>query len=210
MIITSKYCLTLLQIEKYNIFHGIKSDKPKKTNYNFLKPTVEEDREFLKEITLLKSITEKIEQGVIEPDNTPDIFWFKLSGLHAISDLYGENSTTVKEANQILREAILALNAAITKAYNGDVFVSVITSDAIHTRRTRSVLEVSSDTADDNVHNLAQNYDENYPVIFNIMLWFGVVMVFSLLAICIAIADMDPGRDSIIYRMTSIRMKKDN
>ncbi|XP_018373333.1 PREDICTED: renin receptor isoform X1 [Trachymyrmex cornetzi] len=56
----------------------------------------------------------------------------------------------------------------------------------------------------------AKTYTEDYPVIFNIMLWFGVVFVFSLLAICIAIADMDPGRDSIIYRMTSNRMKKDN
>ncbi|XP_018314523.1 renin receptor isoform X1 [Mycetomoellerius zeteki] len=56
----------------------------------------------------------------------------------------------------------------------------------------------------------AKTYTENYPVIFNIMLWFGVVFVFSLLAICIAIANMDPGRDSIIYRMTSNRMKKDN
>lgn len=35
-------------------------------------------------------------------------------------------------------------------------------------------------------------------------------MVFSLLAISIVIGDMDPGRDSIIYRMTSTRMKKDN
>ncbi|XP_018355021.1 PREDICTED: renin receptor isoform X1 [Trachymyrmex septentrionalis] len=56
----------------------------------------------------------------------------------------------------------------------------------------------------------AKTYTEDYPVIFNIMLWFGVVFVFSLLAICIAIANMDPGRDSIIYRMTSNRMKKDN
>ncbi|XP_043665128.1 ATPase H(+)-transporting accessory protein 2 isoform X3 [Vespula pensylvanica] len=58
--------------------------------------------------------------------------------------------------------------------------------------------------------NHAKYYTYNYPVIFNIFLWFGVVFVFSLLAICIAIADMDPGRDSIIYRMTSNRMKKDN
>ncbi|XP_014610254.1 PREDICTED: renin receptor isoform X4 [Polistes canadensis] len=58
--------------------------------------------------------------------------------------------------------------------------------------------------------NHAKYYSSNYPVIFNIFLWFGVVFVFSLLAICIAIADMDPGRDSIIYRMTSNRMKKDN
>ncbi|XP_076632162.1 ATPase H(+)-transporting accessory protein 2 isoform X3 [Colletes latitarsis] len=60
------------------------------------------------------------------------------------------------------------------------------------------------------IHNLAKIYSADYPIIFNILLWFGVVFVFSLLAICIAISQMDPGRDSIIYRMTSNRMKKDN
>lgn len=58
--------------------------------------------------------------------------------------------------------------------------------------------------------NLAKTYDDSYPVMFNIILWFGVVMVFSLLAISYTIGYMDPGRDSIIYRMTSTRMKKDN
>lgn len=58
--------------------------------------------------------------------------------------------------------------------------------------------------------NLAKEYAESYPVVFNIILWFGVVMFFSLLAICLAIGNMDPGRDSIIYRMTSTRIKKEN
>lgn len=61
-----------------------------------------------------------------------------------------------------------------------------------------------------NPMNLATKYNSNYPVIFNIILWFSVVLVFSLLAISIVIGTMDPGRDSIIYRMTSTRMKKDN
>ncbi|XP_033325516.1 ATPase H(+)-transporting accessory protein 2 isoform X2 [Megalopta genalis] len=60
------------------------------------------------------------------------------------------------------------------------------------------------------IKNLSKKYSHDYPIIFNIVLWFGVVFVFSLLAICITIAEMDPGRDSIIYRMTSNRMKKDN
>lgn len=58
--------------------------------------------------------------------------------------------------------------------------------------------------------NLAKSYSSDYPVIFNIILWFGVAMVFALIAISLAIGNMDPGRDSIIYRMTSTRMKKDN
>lgn len=53
-------------------------------------------------------------------------------------------------------------------------------------------------------------YPEDYAAIFNILLWFGVVFVFTLIAIVYALMDMDPGRDSIIYRMTSTRMKKDN
>ncbi|XP_031777735.1 renin receptor isoform X1 [Nasonia vitripennis] len=63
---------------------------------------------------------------------------------------------------------------------------------------------------DDMQMNMAKNYQSEYSAIFNIILWFGVVFFFSLLAICITIAEMDPGRDSIIYRMTSNRMKKDN
>lgn len=60
------------------------------------------------------------------------------------------------------------------------------------------------------LYNLAEYYNQDYPVIFNIILWFMVVFGFALLAICYAIGSMDPGRDSIIYRMTSTRMKKDN
>ncbi|XP_076651824.1 ATPase H(+)-transporting accessory protein 2 isoform X1 [Halictus rubicundus] len=58
--------------------------------------------------------------------------------------------------------------------------------------------------------NISKKYSQNYPIIFNIILWFGIIFIFSLLAICITIGDMDPGRDSIIYRMTANRIKKDN
>ncbi|KAF9799901.1 hypothetical protein SFRURICE_013638 [Spodoptera frugiperda] len=56
----------------------------------------------------------------------------------------------------------------------------------------------------------ADEFDVDYPAVFNIFLWFGLVMTFAMLAIMYSFMDMDPGRDSIIYRMTSTRMKKDN
>ncbi|XP_017791758.1 PREDICTED: uncharacterized protein LOC108573795 [Habropoda laboriosa] len=34
------------------------------------------------------------------------------------------------------------------------------------------------------IYSIGKKYSENYPVIFNIFLWFGIVFVFSLLAIC--------------------------
>ncbi len=42
---------------------------------------------------------------------------------------------------------------------------------------------------------------------FNMVLVLGVLAVVSLFATCHAIGNMDPGRNSVIYRMTSQRMK---
>lgn len=69
------------------------------------------------------------------------MFWFKVSGLHALVDLHGENSTAAKEAKQLLNDAIVRLNSVFKKAYGGSVLVTTIVSDASHTRRTRSILQ---------------------------------------------------------------------
>ncbi|XP_018572333.1 renin receptor [Anoplophora glabripennis] len=201
------------EVKKYAIFEEIRSENPKHVSHKSLKLDVDEDRQFLKEITLLREITRKIEQGVVKQDHVPDVFWFRVSALHPLSDLHGENSTETTEAKQLLNEAILRLKDAFVKAYDDKALVNVITSDASHTRRTRSILQISAkaDEETDKVkYNLASYYSKDYPVIFNIILWFGIAMLFSLIAICLAIGNMDPGRDSIIYRMTSTRMKKDN
>ena len=58
-----------------------------------------------------------------------------------------------------------------------------------------------------NTMNLGVAYDRNYPVIFNIWLWLVIALALSLYAVSIIMWEMDPGRDSIIYRMTSQRIK---
>lgn len=200
-------------IEKYEIFSGIKNAIPESYVSGNLKASVEEDRLFLEEVAMLNAVADRIESGVVKRDYKIDVFWFKIAGLHAVSDLHGENSTSTKEAKQILTEAILKLNEAYKRVYNGAVLTTIIVSDASHTRTSRSLMQANEETkakADDEPKNLAKNYNENYPVMFNIMLWYGVLMVFTLMAICMFIGNMDPGRDSIIYRMTSTRIKKDN
>ncbi|CDW51847.1 Renin r domain containing protein [Trichuris trichiura] len=52
-------------------------------------------------------------------------------------------------------------------------------------------------------------YDENYSVIFNICLWLVIAFACSLLYIGVGMWSMDPGRESIVYRMTMTRAKKD-
>lgn len=123
-------------LQNHEIFQSIKKVKPQPSTFGNLKGAV--DEEFLNEVALLNAISEKVESGVVKPDFNPDIFWFKVSGLHTISDVHGENSTATKEAKQILSDSIKRLNNAFTKAYNGRVLVNIIASDASHTRRERS------------------------------------------------------------------------
>ncbi|CAG9859004.1 unnamed protein product [Phyllotreta striolata] len=203
----------LEDVNKYPIFNNLMSGDSKQLGHKFLKLDVEEDRQFLKDCTILREIASRVAGSSIKVDAVPDVFWFEVGSFHPLVDFYGENSSQVLEAKQILNEVILEVNSAFNKLYDGYVLVSVITSDASHTRKGRSLLQSKSDNTDTNdktKYNLASYYSKDYPVIFNIILWFGIMMLFSLIAISLAIGNMDPGRDSIIYRMTSTRMKKDN
>lgn len=75
------------------------------------------------------------------------------------------------------------------------------------------MLFVSSKAGNDSVDlskvNLGAEYAEDYPIIFNIWLWLVVILVLSIYVVCLVMWYMDPGRDSIIYRMTSQRIKTD-
>ncbi|XP_011301396.1 renin receptor isoform X3 [Fopius arisanus] len=167
----------------------------------------DEDRKFIEELELLRAIAQKV-PSTITANSKPDVYWFVVSGLRPVIDLHGKDSEATKEAFKLLNDAVNDVSNAFTDIYNGQVVVAVFTNDVrsiqSRVRREEKVGETPIKL------RLSKRYSANYPVIFNIFLWFGVVFFFSLLAICIAIAQMDPGRDSIIYRMTSNRMKKDN
>lgn len=141
-----------------------------------------------------------------------------------------DNSKLYNEAIRCYIAQVEKFTENVKEATSGNVlFLSYVSKNNDHKRSRRAAeyrevrISASKDesrlfTLTDKIEistqgddlNLAKTYDENYPVIFNIILWFGVVIAFSLYAICYAIATMDPGRDSIIYRMTSTRIKKDN
>lgn len=58
------------------------------------------------------------------------------------------------------------------------------------------------------IYNLATKWDPMFPVVFTIFLFIGISLVLAVLAISLALWNMDSGRDSI-YRMTSQRIKRD-
>ncbi|CAM6031434.1 unnamed protein product, partial [Sphagnum compactum] len=170
---------------------------------HFLKPSHKEHQDFLRQISILDGLTELLNNN---KNHIPTATIVKVS-LNAIKNNEEGDSVAYKEATKILNSAIDELSKAAEKAYGDKVLTAVIaTQQIVHNRVRRA----AAAAGDDKTFNIAEPYDENCPVIFNIIFWFSVVMIFSLLAISMAIGNMDPGRDSIIYRMTSTRMQKDN
>ncbi|KAK7573458.1 hypothetical protein V9T40_010649 [Parthenolecanium corni] len=134
-------------------------------------------------------------------NGAPDVYWITLTSL-AEQPLESEDI-------DLLRLVLNDLSEKVSAMYNGKAFIAVIADN--QESKIRSKRETVTKSTDILVDlNVADDYSEDFPVIFNIMLWFSVALLFSLIAISMVIAGMDPGRDSIIYRMTSTRMKKDN
>lgn len=58
-------------------------------------------------------------------------------------------------------------------------------------------------------YNLAYKYNFEYAVVFNIVLWLMIVLALAVIAISYNLWNMDPGYDSIIYRMTNQKIRMD-
>ncbi|OON23820.1 SH3 domain protein [Opisthorchis viverrini] len=57
--------------------------------------------------------------------------------------------------------------------------------------------------------NLAPDVGDEYPVLFQIMLWTSVALILVIWGVSWGIWNMDPGHDGIIYRGTAVRPKRD-
>ncbi|XP_016121892.1 renin receptor-like isoform X1 [Sinocyclocheilus grahami] len=99
--------------------------------------------------------------------------------------------------------------------------VTVKTFEAPLTRKSRSILESkqigarrknrfkTTSSNPGSPYNLAYKYDYDYAVVFNIVLWLMIVLALSVIVISYNLWNMDPGYDSIIYRMTNQKIRMD-
>lgn len=58
-------------------------------------------------------------------------------------------------------------------------------------------------------YNLAYKYNFEYAVVFNIVLWLMIALALAVIAVAYNLWNMDPGYDSIIYRMTNQKIRMD-
>jgi len=154
----------------------------------------------------------KQSQALVLSLKSPDLLHFTITGVRSLDLEYGPKSVQVKDAQRILSEFIDQVSVDFQSLYNGNVVIQVLTfvpsSDDIPSRRTRDILQTMDDTANLTL-NLAPVFTDMYAPIFNIILWVMIGLALAIFFVSYGMWNMDPGRDSLIYRMTSQRMKRE-
>lgn len=108
------------------------------------------------------------------------------------------------------------MNEVFREVYDSNVVVLVLgltneSDNTLHYRVKRQASPTSEATYEPPNINLAPSYTSDYAAYFNIILWLVVGIAITVLLISWVMWNMDPGRDSIIYRMVQLpRIKKDN
>lgn len=176
---------------------------------SFLKPKQNKpDQDFLDQLAVLDGVTTLIS----DPNNqVPAAIVVRVS-LTAFAKIHAADSTAYAEGLKLLKDSINELTDAADKAYKGTALIVALNTAEAHARAKRQAASSpsASPITKAKEHNIVAGRDPNFAVFFNIFFWFLFAFFFTLLAVSLAIGTMDPGRDSIIYRMTSTRMKKDN
>jgi len=157
--------------------------------------------EFVNDMGLLADLKQ-----MISTQTHMETVWVQLKGLGKVAQQYGLEASETQEAIKIVKNMMEQLEDAL-QAADGDKYFLVTISNPHHARHIRAA-------KDDIVQNygnlnLSKRYDESYSAIFNIILFTSIFLLAALISTAVFICTLDPGRDSIIYRMTTQR-KKDN
>uniref|UniRef100_H3AI83 Renin receptor n=1 Tax=Latimeria chalumnae TaxID=7897 RepID=H3AI83_LATCH len=180
---------------------------------NTLSRNNEVDLLFLSELQVLNDISSLLSRHKhLAKDYSPDLFAVELAGLEEIEKHYGQDSQQFKDASQILADILQKFADEMFNIYNGNAVVELVTVktfDAPLVRKTRSILESKQISNPGSPYNLAYQYNFNYAVVFNIILWIMVGLALAVIVVSYSLWNMDPGYDSIIYRMTNQKIRMD-
>uniref|UniRef100_A0A672KM10 Renin receptor n=1 Tax=Sinocyclocheilus grahami TaxID=75366 RepID=A0A672KM10_SINGR len=142
---------------------------------------------FLSSVKLKVCIKKLQKHKHLAKDPAPDLYSLELAGLEEIVRRYGTDSPQFADATRILTSTLQKLFVVVVVLINVWLFQSNQGS----------------------LYNLAYKYDYDYAVVFNIVLWLMIVLALAVIVISYNLWNMDPGYDSIIYRMTNQKIRLD-
>ncbi|XP_071084453.1 renin receptor-like [Haliotis cracherodii] len=179
-----------------------------------LNMTLKSDLSLMSEMQMIADVMKTMtENPSMVKNKTPDLFSFTIYGLRNVADKHGLKSEQTKDATKMVSDFVDHVTDHFKSLYKDNVVVEVLSAapQKGHVRKVRSLMATTPAPSKpkSNSMNLADDYSQEYPAIFNIILWMMVVLAIAVYAIVYGMWYMDPGVDSIIYRMTSQRLKKD-
>lgn len=147
----------------------------------------------------------------LEKHGAPDLYVLHISGLAAALTSAGPSDPDTKAALDEVTQAIEKLSAALRAAYGDQVVVEMVTQS---TTAPQDHIIVKRDTAggnqtDTSKYNLYGFINQEYPAAFAIVGGVSIFLAIIVLFIAVGMWNMDPGKDSIIYRMTTPRLKRE-
>ncbi|XP_038201779.1 renin receptor-like [Arvicola amphibius] len=179
---------------------------------NSLSRNKEADLLFLSELQVLCDISSLLSRHKhLAKDYSPDLYSLELAGLDELGKRYGEDSEQFRDASRILVDALQTFADDMYSLYGGNAVVELVTVKSFDTslvRKSRAILEAKQETTP-NPYNLAYNYNLEYSVVFNLVLWIMIGLALAVIITSYNIWNMDPGYDSIIYRMTNQKIRMD-
>uniref|UniRef100_A0A2K5Q7E6 Renin receptor n=1 Tax=Cebus imitator TaxID=2715852 RepID=A0A2K5Q7E6_CEBIM len=180
---------------------------------NSLSRNNEVDLLFLSELQVLHDISSLLSRHKhLAKDHSPDLYSLELAGLDEIGKRYGEDSEQFRDASKILVDALQKFADDMYNLYGGNAVVELVTVKSFDTsliRKTRTTLEAKQAKNPASPYNLAYKYNFEYSVVFNMVLWIMIGLALAVIITSYNIWNMDPGYDSIIYRMTNQKIRMD-
>ncbi|ELW65782.1 Renin receptor [Tupaia chinensis] len=180
---------------------------------NSLSRNNEVDLLFLSELQVLHDISSLLSRHKhLAKDHSPDLYSLELAGLDEIGKRYGEDSEQFRDASKILADALQKFADDMYNLYGGNAVVELVTVKSFDTslvRKTRTILEAKQAKTSTSPYNLAYQYNFEYSVVFNMVLWIMIALALAVIITSYNIWNMDPGYDSIIYRMTNQKIRMD-
>uniref|UniRef100_A0A2K5F530 Renin receptor n=1 Tax=Aotus nancymaae TaxID=37293 RepID=A0A2K5F530_AOTNA len=155
---------------------------------------------FLSELQVLYDISNLLScHKHLDKDHFPDLYSLELAGLDEIGTHYREDSEQFRDASKIF------FADDMYSDYSGNAVAEIVTVksfDSSLVRKTRTIFEAKQVKNPVSPYKLAYKYNFEYSVIFNMILWITITLALTVTVTSYSIWNMDPGYDSIIYRIT--------
>lgn len=108
------------------------------------------------------------------------------------------------ELQKSIDDVIEKFNKQCVADASNDLLVYVLATEEKHRSKRQAVAANTN-----NIINPAVFYSDQYPAMFNLLFWTTLLLALAVYGVAYGMYRMDPGLDTVIYRMTSQRIKKD-